>query len=170
MRSSILTARLQLTPFALSDAPDLHVLFSDPLTHTIGSGPFTSIAQTEQWIRNRMDAQRDHGLCWYALRSRESNRLIGNCGMLRGRTAYAEPEIGYLIDTSDRGQGFATEAAQAVLRECAESGITRVWASIRPHNTPSRRIVEHLGLRVDRTEHDDRGDLLFYVIDLPHPA
>jgi len=41
-----------------------------------------------------------------------------------------------------------------------------VWASIRPHNTPSRRIAERLGMRIDRTDHDDRGALIFYVIDL----
>ncbi|WP_406046531.1 GNAT family N-acetyltransferase [Micromonospora sp. NBC_00898] len=45
-------------------------------------------------------------------------------------------------------------------------GIERVWASIRPHNTPSRRIAERLGMRIDRTDHEDRGRLNFDVIDL----
>jgi ribosomal-protein-alanine N-acetyltransferase len=34
------------------------------------------------------------------------------------------------------------------------------WASIRPHNTPSRRIAAYLGMRIDRIEHDERGHLL----------
>ena len=117
-------------------------------------------------IENRIIAQNEHGLCWYALRALDTGELIGNCGMLRGRTTYAEPEIGYMIHKKHQGQGLASEAATAVLNECRTSGIQRVWASIRPHNTASRRIVERLGMHAERTEHDERGPLIFYTIDL----
>nr|WP_097321374.1 GNAT family N-acetyltransferase [Actinoplanes atraurantiacus] len=92
--------------------------------------------------------------------------LVGNCGMLTGRTGAAEPEIGYLIGRSHRGRGYASEAARAVLGECRAAGLGRVWSSIRPGNAAKRRIVEGLGLRVDRVERDERGTLLFYMIDL----
>ncbi|MFF5077691.1 GNAT family N-acetyltransferase [Actinoplanes sp. NPDC000266] len=166
MRTSLTTPRLRLRHFAADDAPELHGLFSDPLTHTIGNGPFTEMAQTEQWIRNRARARDEHGLCWYAVRDAGTGSLIGNCGMLTGRTGAVEPEIGYLIGRDHRGRGFASEAARAVLGECRAAGLRRVWSSIRPANVASRRIVEGLGLRVDRVEHDERGELLFYVIDL----
>jgi [ribosomal protein S5]-alanine N-acetyltransferase len=166
MRTALLTPRLRLTAFVSGDTAELHELFSDPLTHTIGSGPFASMSQTEQWIRNRMDAEREHGLCWYALRSRETDELIGNCGILKGRATFAEPEIGYLIGKSYRGRGLAGEAATAVVHECRAAGFSRLWASIRPYNTPSRRIVTQLGMRLERTDHDERGALLWYVIDL----
>jgi [ribosomal protein S5]-alanine N-acetyltransferase len=166
MSPALCTPRLRLDAFTTGDAADLHELFADPNTHTIGSGPFTALEQTRQWIANRMAAQRDHGLCWYALRRPDTGQLIGNCGMFNGRTGFAEPEIGYLIGHSHRGRGYATEAATAVLRECRSAALTRVWASIRPHNTASCRIARGLGMRVDHAETDDRGDLLFYVIDL----
>lgn len=166
MRDFLTTPRLGLSSFAMSDATELHELYSDPRTHTIGSGPFTSMSQTEQWIRNRLDAQERHGLCWYALRESVTNRLVGNCGILKGRTTYAEPEIGYLIRRDCRGRGYAIEAATAVLQECHGAGIGRVWASIRPLNTASRRIAERLGMRLDRVSRDERGDLLYYVVDL----
>jgi [ribosomal protein S5]-alanine N-acetyltransferase len=166
MRISLSTPRLRLRQFGPADVDELHELFSDPLTHTIGSGPFTSISQTQQWIRNRTAAMQEHGLCWYGLRERETDRLIGNCGMLKGRTTYAEPEIGYMIRKTHQGNGLASEAAAAVIEECRAAGIARVWASIRPYNTASCRIAEHLGMRVDRTEQDDRGALTFYVLDL----
>jgi ribosomal-protein-alanine N-acetyltransferase len=166
MRTSLRTPRLDLRHFTAQDAGQLHELFSDPLSHTIGSGPFTSLSQTERWIGRRADALRDHGLCWYALRERASGALVGNCGMLAGRTGPAEPEIGYLIGRAYRGNGYAFEAAEAVLAECRSAGLRRVWSSIRPHNTASRRIVERLGLHVQRSEHDERGALLFYLADL----
>jgi RimJ/RimL family protein N-acetyltransferase len=166
MRPSLISSRLQLTAFTEADTLELHDLFADPHTHTIGSGPFHAVEQTEQWIANRVLAQREHGLCWYALRDRAGGPLIGNCGMLKGRTGYVEPEIGYLIRASHRGQGYATEAAAAVVQECLLAGLTRVWATIRPANTGSRRVAEGLGMRVDRAETDHRGDLLYYVLNL----
>jgi RimJ/RimL family protein N-acetyltransferase len=167
VRTVLITSRLRLRPFDLSDVEELHALFADPLTNTVGSGPFTAVSRTEQWIRNRINVQQEQGLCWYAVRERGTDTLIGNCGMLKGRTGYAEPEIGYLIGKAYQGQGFASEAARAVLDECRSAGIGRVRATIRPHNTPSRRIAERLGMRVERTDHDERGLLIHYVVDLP---
>ncbi|MCO8276615.1 GNAT family N-acetyltransferase [Actinoplanes sp. TRM 88003] len=154
MRNELTTPRLSLRPFTLDDVDDLHALLADPLTHTIGAGPFTTVAQTEQWIRNRITAQRDHGLIWYAVH--DKGTLIGNCGLFRGRAGI---EIGYLIHHSRRGLGYASEAAAAVLEECRAAGIGPVWATIRPGNAPSIRIAERVGLRLARTE---KG-LLVYV-------
>jgi ribosomal-protein-alanine N-acetyltransferase len=166
MSPSLRTQRLELDAFTAGDAVELHALFADPDTYTIGSGPFTAFEQTERWIANRVTAQRDHGLCWYAVRCRETGLLIGNCGMLEGRTGFDEPELGYMIQASHRGRGYATEAAVAVLQQCHIAGLRRVWASIRPHNIASRHIVTGLGMHLDRTDSDERGALLFYVIDL----
>ena len=166
MSPSLGTPRMRLDAFTADDAADLHELFADPHTHAIGSGPFTALAQTQQWIDNRVTAQRDHGLCWYALRCSDTGTLVGNCGMLRGRASVAEPEIGYLIRASHQRQGYATEAATAVLQECRAAGLTRVWASVRPHNTASCRIARRLGMHLDRTENDERGKLQFFVTDL----
>jgi len=165
MRTVLTTTRLQLRAFRHDDAADLHVLLSDPRTNTIGSGPFTLLSQTDQWIRNRVTVQEEHGLCWYALRRRDTGELVGNCGMLRGRSSYAEPEIGYMIGVAHQGQGLASEAARAVLAECRACGITRVRATIRPHNTASRHIAARLGMTIDRIVRDERGDLLFHVVD-----
>ncbi|WP_433789858.1 GNAT family N-acetyltransferase [Actinoplanes sp. CA-252034] len=156
-----MTARLLLGAFVPS-----HVLLSDPLTNTVGAGPFTELGQTERWIRNRVAFRESHGLCWYAVRERENNTLIGNCGLLSRRTGVGEPEIGYLISAGHRGRGLASEAAEAVLAECRSAGLPRIRASLRPHNLASRRIVERLGLHFDRTGHDERGALDLWLVDL----
>ncbi|MCY1142356.1 GNAT family N-acetyltransferase [Actinoplanes sp. Pm04-4] len=160
MRSRLTTNRLFLSPFTLDDVDELHAILADPRTNTIGSGPFTAIAQTEKWIRNRMAAERDHGLRWYAVRQKATDVLIGNCGLFRGR---ADAEIGYLIHRPWQGRGFASEAVAAVLDECRSAGIGPVWAIIRPHNTFSIRIAERAGLRLARIESDERGPLHYFV-------
>jgi hypothetical protein len=42
--------------------------------------------------------------------------------------------------------GLATEAARAVLDDALASGIGRVWATIRPHNTASLRVAAKIGM------------------------
>jgi RimJ/RimL family protein N-acetyltransferase len=161
VRDVIETARLELRCFQPGDAAELHDIFSDPKTHTIGTGPFTSPEQTEQWIERRTRSFAQTGLAWYAVRLRDSGLLAGNCGIVTGRTGPHEPEIGYEIRHTHQGRGLAGEAAHAVLDECSASGASRIWATIRPHNTPSLRIAARLGMVTQYTRTDERGELLY---------
>ena len=137
----IMTGRLELRPFGLEDAAGLHEIFSDPETHTIGEGPFTSLAQTAAWISRRAETERQHGLLWYAVRDRAGGRMLGNCGLFAGRTGSAEPEIGYEIRRSCQGQGLATEAVLAVLDDalaCHRPGAMHCGARPPRRNLSSR--------------------------------
>lgn len=166
MRDALVTQRLRLSVFGLEDARDLHGLFSDPLTHTIGTGPFTSERETVAWIERRIQARRECGYAWYAIRSAEDGALIGNCGVFVGRTGEAEPEIGYEIKHGERGRGFAVEAAQAVVSELRTAAAGRLWATVRPSNHASLRVCARLGFEHDHIESDGRGELLYLVREL----
>ena len=87
--------------------------------------------------------------------------MLGNCGVFAGRTGSAEPEIGYEIRRSCQGRGLATEAARAVLDDALASGISRVWATIRPHNTASLRVAAKIGMTLQHTKADSRGPLAY---------
>ncbi|MFD5131218.1 GNAT family N-acetyltransferase [Streptomyces olindensis] len=164
MRALIETSRLQLRCFQPDDVAELHEIFSDPQTHTIGSGPFAAVEQTAEWIERRMRVMRSSGLAWYGLRLRDSGLLVGNCGVFAGRTGAAEPEIGYEVRYGHRGRGLAGEAAQAVLEECFSAGIRRVWATIRPANAASIQIAAGLGMVVQYARADERGELLYLSV------
>jgi RimJ/RimL family protein N-acetyltransferase len=101
-------------------------------------------------------------LAWYAVRVSGSEAIIGNCGMLVGRRTIEDPEIGYEITERSRRNGYAMEAAHAVVNECAASGLNRIWATIRPSNLPSLRIVEAVGFTPAETEDDEKGRLLHF--------
>ncbi|MEQ4208018.1 GNAT family N-acetyltransferase [Actinopolymorpha sp. B9G3] len=161
MRPSLSTKRLRLRAFRRDDAPALHEIFADPHTHTIGGGPFTRIEQTEAWIERRIATRTDLSLCWYGVRLKATGRLIGNCGIFVGRTGANEPEIGYMIRRDSQRLGYATEAAEAVLAECARARLGRVWATVRPGNLASVRVLQRIGMELDRREDDDKGALLF---------
>ena len=116
--------------------------------------------ETAAWISRRAETERQHGLLWYAARDRADGRMLGNRGLFAGRTGSAEPEIGYEIRRSCQGRGLATEAARAVLDDALAGGISRVWATIRPHNTASLRVAAKIGMATRHTRPDSRGPLV----------
>ncbi|NUT47438.1 MAG: GNAT family N-acetyltransferase [Saccharothrix sp.] len=82
--------------------------------------------------------------------------VIGYCGLIdSGRGADGEPELAFEVLRRCRRQGYATEAAFAVLDWAKASGHERLWATVREWNTPSRRVLAKLGFtETGRTEAD----------------
>jgi len=69
-----------------------------------------------------------------------------------------QAELGWVIDPACAGNGFATEAASALLRICfVELGLRRVYAQCFADNAASWRIMEKLGMR--REEYAVRDSL-----------
>ena len=77
-------------------------------------------------------------------------QLIGNCG-IRMETAKAfQADIGYELDPKHWGQGYATEAAHAVVDfGFTNFGLHRVWAWCVADNTGSAHVLEKLGMRLE---------------------
>lgn len=107
-----------------------------------------------------------------ALVLREHGRMIGyaNFHGPPGVNDTGSPdalEIGYSVFPDFRGQGFATEAAQALLDFARyDFGVTHFIAGILPTNAPSIRVAEKLGFV--RTSLAVEGELIF-DLRLPPP-
>jgi aminoglycoside 6'-N-acetyltransferase len=57
-------------------------------------------------------------------------------------------EVGWLLSPNERGKGYATDAARALLRLAFdEIGLHRVYAELDPRNTASIALCERLGMR-----------------------
>lgn len=105
-----------------------------------------------------------------------SGQLIGNVGVRLGGLGLREPEarqgdIGYEIDPAFWGQGYATEAAQAMLDFGFQSlHLHRIWARCLAENLASQRVLEKIGMRQEgRLRQDEyfKGrwwDTLIYAI------
>jgi ribosomal-protein-alanine N-acetyltransferase len=81
----------------------------------------------------------------WAATTKEDGQFIGLCGIekLEGTS---DGELDYLLGKPYWGQGFATEAARAVVRfGFAHTSWERIVAAIVPANTASGRVLDHLG-------------------------
>jgi RimJ/RimL family protein N-acetyltransferase len=74
-------------------------------------------------------------------------------------------ELGYTVFPAFRGQGYATEAAVALIEWARTQGIRHFVASVSPRNEPSLAIVRKLGF-VRTGEHWDDVDGLEHVFEL----
>jgi len=165
MAARLFTERLSLSAIGMADIDVVHTILGDPLTNTVGAGAHATVAETAAWVGRRAAVRRTHGLCWYLLTEVATDDVVGTCGIFPGRTGPAEPEIGFGISHLRRRRGLAADAAGAVLGACWTAGIGAVWATVRPANEASLRIVDSLSFRRVEVREDEKGPLLFLRAD-----
>jgi hypothetical protein len=147
------TERLYVRHLHLLDHEPMYRIFGDVEVMRFGDGAQTK-AWVEEWIATCLSQYyQQWGFGPYAVVERARREVIGYCGLffvpdVNGR---AEVEIGYRFARAAWGNGYATEAAQAV-RDFAFNTlcIQRLIAMIDPHNTASIRVAEKLGMVYER--------------------
>ena len=141
------TARLELRLRDAEDAPTNLALLR---AHTGGT------TRTLAEVRERLVAQRAEasaaGFGLLSIRLKATGERIGYCGLIIGRATHDEPEIAYELLERHHGNGYATEAAVAVVDAALATGRTRVWSTVGAWNAPSLRVLEKAGFRRDRVE------------------
>lgn len=147
------TERLTLRGQRLEDLEDSFALWGDPrVTRYIGGRPST---REEAWARLLRNV--GHwallGFGYWAVREKSTGRYIGEVGLADFRREI-EPsfegakEAGWALSPSVHGQGFATEAVNAMLRWAdGQFGPERVVCIIDPGNEPSLKVAHRCGFR-----------------------
>jgi RimJ/RimL family protein N-acetyltransferase len=97
---------------------------------------------------------------------RAGGEPIGYCALIVGRASLDEPEIAYELLKRFHGQGYATEAAEALVLAAAATGRHRLWSTVGTWNAPSLRVLEKVGFRRDHVVADDQGEIVWLVRDL----
>ncbi len=116
-------------------------------------------------FRDRM-AEQSHELGWWAwLASRRDDaRAVGVCGLGGYPDGEGTAELGYSVYPEAEGQGYATEAARAVISwALAQPGVARVRAIVPAGNGPSVAVARKLGMVPAATrEHPEVGEVAVY--------
>ncbi len=77
-----------------------------------------------------------------------TGELIGNCGIRLKSADAHEADIGYELNPEYWGQGYATEAARAIVQfGFTRFRLHRIWSWCIADNTGSARVLEKLGMR-----------------------
>jgi RimJ/RimL family protein N-acetyltransferase len=116
----------------------------------------------EQWIEWNLRNYADYGHGLWVIEAHEG-LFVGDCG-LTVQDIEGEPhiEVGYHVHLALRGQGFATEAAAQVRETARAAGAEHLVAIIRPENTPSQLVAQHIGLSLERQVHKNGGAALVF--------
>lgn len=156
------TERLVLRRFTPADLDELVRLRADPeVMRYIGK---QSREKVEERLEYYISHYEPHGFGMWAVTLKATGKLIGWCGLIfLDKTP--EVEVGYGAAREYWGRGLMTEAAHAALRYGFETaGLERIVAVAMPENTPSRRIMEKLGMRYEKMAHHYGYDLVYYAI------
>jgi len=138
------TERLVLRPPRRADTKAVAALINDRriaenttrIPHPYGR------ADAETFIAS---ANRTEGEAAYLI-TLADDTLIGGCGLMR--LDNEDGEIGYWLGVPHWGQGFATEAARAVIDHAfAQLGYASLQAGARVSNPASRRVLEKYGFQ-----------------------
>jgi len=90
------------------------------------------------------------GYGWFALFERQSRRFVGEIGLQRFQyqSGSRQVELAYIITKEASGQGYATEAARAVLTFAFnDKKLEKVVSVIQPDNLASQKVLANLGFR-----------------------
>jgi aminoglycoside 6'-N-acetyltransferase len=162
----ITTERLRLRRSRPEDAARIAAYRSDP-----------DVRRFQGWDRTDADGIRveieemagrlpgEPGWVQLSVEDRETGELVGDVGL---SPAAGEPgviKLGYTIDPSSQGRGYATEAVRALVAYAFDvlgADLIRIYAD--GDNVASHRVAEKAGLRlVERFRREEDGEVWFGV-------
>lgn len=145
------TPRLILRKFSPDDLERIVELANDVGFMRFSSG-VRDQAQAAAMLERFLAPAREGKPSPFAVIVREDGALIGYCGfLLQTVDGVQEVEIGYRLDPAYWGRGLATEAARAVRDHgFRDWKMERVISLIHPDNTPSSRVAEKNGMRLEK--------------------
>lgn len=144
------TDRLIIREFRIEDAAAVHLYASNPLVAKYMIwGPNTE-QETADFFDRTIEMQKQEPRCDYevAVVHKQDGMVIGGCGIHVSDPLQAE--IGYCFNPLYWGQGYASEAAAAILRfGFLELGLHRIYATCRPENIGSAKVMQKVGMKYE---------------------
>jgi ribosomal-protein-alanine N-acetyltransferase len=167
---TLVTARLDLLPCTQADAPALWEIWTDPdVRRYLWDDEVIPVERARAIVADSVAEARTSGLGLRTVRRRGAETIVGFCGLLPNHAG--EVELLYGLAPACWGQGLATEAARAVLRDAFEVlGLARVVAATDPPNHASIRVLERLGMAPRTEPPAAAGHLLHFQLCRPPEA
>ena len=171
-KNNILTKRLQLRPFELSDGHRVRDLAGDKaIADTTLNIPHPyEDGMAEQWIATHAPQFQSGESANFAIVMRYSQELIGAIGLSINKR-FNRAELGYWVGKEYWNQGYCTEAAKAMLEYgFQELNLHKIYAHRITRNPASGKVIEKIGmiqegvLREHVIKYDKYEDIISYSV------
>lgn len=174
MPAVLTTPRLRLRRYHERDAEDLihHINDPDIAANTLNVPyPYTPESARSFFEQIQLDGDAGMNIRFVVTRPDE-DRLLGSIGLYL-TPRHKRAEVGYWLGRSERGQGYMTEALQAVIAYAFDTlHLERVQATHFPFNVASGRVMLKAGMICEGTlrhyiqKNGKAHDLIYYGITL----
>ena len=145
---SLQTARLDLVPLVPADAAEMVGVLADPSLYLfIGGQPPRRAELHDRYRRLAVGRSEDGSEAWHnwIVCLRPGRRAVGTV-QATVSTARPEAEIAWVIGAPWQGNGYASEAALALVGWLEASGATSITALIHPDHGASEGVARRAGL------------------------
>jgi RimJ/RimL family protein N-acetyltransferase len=146
------TDRLTLRHLSTGDAEFILELLNEPsFIRYIGDKQVRTLDDARAYVLNGpVKSYETYGFGLNLVELKSEGKPIGMCGLLK-RDTLPEPDIGFAFLPDYWNQGYAFEAAAAVMNHArANLGVENVLAITSPDNEASAKLLGKIGLRFDR--------------------
>lgn len=139
----LITERLGFREWRRDDEALIRAIWGDPGVTRFSGGPFTD-AQVLQRLADEIANLERFGVQYWPIFRRDDGAHLGCCG-LRPKDGPDDFELGFHLCRDAWGQGYALEAARAVIAWAPATGATSLMAGHHPDNHASARLLGKLG-------------------------
>ncbi len=148
--------RILLRPPVWRDAPAIARALADRrVTRSIPLWADYSLADARAFVRRSGRSYREGRGYPLSIFLKETGELIGGCGLDMLSFDHRTGHLGYWVDRSRWGHGYAPEAASLVIAAgFARLGLHRVYTGTTPENRRPMRVLRRLGFRVEGRERE----------------
>ena len=145
--------RLGFRPWSETDMELAMALWGDPEVTRLIGGPF-SREQVQERLSQEMATMQSRGIQYWPIFLLATGEYAGCCGLRPYKSEEGICEIGVHLRKAFWGQGYAPEAARAVVEYAFHTlGVKALFAGHNPGNAASRRVLEKLGFRYTHDEY-----------------
>lgn len=151
------TARLRLRPVTSADADALFALHSNAyVLRYWDAPPWSEPARAQRFIAVCGQMADEGSGARLAIDRLSDGAFIGWCALTRWNPDHRSASMGYCLVDAAWGNGYATEAAHALLRWAFDTlDLNRVQAETDTRNLASARVLEKLGFVREGTLRED---------------
>ncbi len=162
------TPRLYLRSLQVSDLNSMAQMYSNiEVMRYIGAGKTFTKEQCEKSIAGWNEYETKHGFANWAIVLKDGDKFIGKCGF-----SYlpdnSDIEISYMLDEPHWEKGFASEISMAALDYGFDKlNLKRIVAMAYPENSVSIKIIEKMGMKLEKVAEYWGIKFLMYSIEKP---